>query len=66
MAEVTWPVGGSEYGGLRGLIAPPPHDIADHPHELASLAVRTNPDVIGDPLGTVEGVYAEEMKKVRR
>jgi len=65
MATVEWPRGGSEYGGLRGPIAPPPHDIADSPFEQASLAVRTNPDVVGDPLGSVEGVLAEEQKKVR-
>lgn len=58
----SFPRGGSERGGLRGPIAPPPHDVADVPHEQAWLAVATDPaDVASSP----ESVYAELQKQVR-
>ena len=34
---------GSEYGGVDGLIQPPPHDVADHPTEILMTMYGTNP-----------------------
>ena len=34
---------GSEYGGVDGLIAPPPHDVADYPTETLMTMYGTNP-----------------------
>lgn len=59
----AFPKGGSEYGGLRGPIAPPPHSILDSAWEQASLAARTNSADATDPLSSIDGVYAEDMKK---
>lgn len=32
----------SEYGGVEGMIQPPPHDVADHPHEQLILIYNTD------------------------
>lgn len=53
---------GSERGGFRGPIAPPPHDVADSPHEQAMLAVMTD---AADPTSSPEKVYAELQKQVK-
>jgi hypothetical protein len=34
---------GSEYGGVEGLIQPPPHDPADSPSETRMMMFRMNP-----------------------
>lgn len=34
---------GSEFGGMPGIIQPPPHEPADVPYEVRSMMVRTNP-----------------------
>lgn len=33
---------GSEYGGVEGLIQPPPHDVADKPSETLMMIYGTN------------------------
>lgn len=53
---------GSERGGFRGQIAPPPHDVNDSAAEQAYLVYQTDP---ADETSTPEAVYAEEMKRVR-
>lgn len=58
----AFPQGGSERGGLRGPIAPPPHDVKDSVHEQAWLVYETDP---ADPTSTPEKVYAEWQKQVR-
>lgn len=52
---------GSERGGLRGPIAPPPHSVADNVHEQAMLVYATDP---ADPTSTPDAVYAELQKQV--
>jgi hypothetical protein len=52
---------GSERGGLRGPIAPPPHDVADNAHEQLMLVYATDP---ADPTSTPDTVYAELQKQV--
>lgn len=67
IVTAAFPTGGSEYGGKRGPLAPPPHSVNDVAWEQASLAVRTSSgNVFGTVTAaeTVEGVYAEDMKKV--
>lgn len=58
MAE-SFPKGGSEYGGLPGLVQPPPHDIAESPWEQAMLALRTD---AADPFSSPETVLAEDLR----
>lgn len=41
---MTFPSGGSEYGGYPGLIQPAPHDPEDSSAEMATLTVRSDPD----------------------
>lgn len=53
---------GSERGGFRGPIAPPPHDVADSPAEQLMLAYLTDP---ADPTSSPESVYAELQKEVK-
>lgn len=52
---------GSERGGFRGQIAPPPHDVKDVAYEQALLAVATDP---ADPTSSPETVLAARMKEV--
>lgn len=53
---------GSERGGFRGPLAPPPHDVADVPHEQAMLVYMTDPaDVASSP----DTVYADLQKQVQ-
>ena len=52
---------GSERGGFRGPIAPPPHDVVDSVHEQAMLVYMTDAaDVSSSP----ETVYAELQRQV--
>jgi len=51
---------GSERGGFRGQIAPPPHSVTDVAAEQAHLVYATDP---ADPASTPEKVYAERMKE---
>lgn len=53
---------GSERGGFRGQIAPPPHSVEDSPTEQLMLVYGTDP---ADPTSTPEKVLAERMKEVR-
>lgn len=52
---------GSERGGFRGPVAPPPHDVADSAAEQAMLVYMTDP---ADAASTPESVHAELMKQV--
>jgi hypothetical protein len=54
--------GGSEYGGVPGLIQPLPHSIADSAAEQASLTVRTDPS---DPLSSPTSVLEKEDRERR-
>ena len=40
---VTYPRGGSEYGGFPGLVQPKPHEIEDSSVEMLTLAYQTEP-----------------------
>lgn len=53
------PAKGSEYGGVEGLIAPPPHDIKDSAHEQLMLMYNT------DPADETSGAELPPTKKVR-
>jgi hypothetical protein len=50
---------GSEYGGVEGLIAPPPHDVKDYAREQLMLLMNTDP---GDEMS---GADLPPMKTVR-
>lgn len=54
--------GASERGGLRGPMAPPPHDPAFSPHEQIRLVYATEPT---DATDTVEKQYQEELKRAK-
>jgi hypothetical protein len=41
---MTYPKGGSEYGGYPGLIQPEPHDVANSPTEQLMLMKMTSTD----------------------
>lgn len=53
---------GSERGGFRGPLAPPPHSVDDVASEQAMLVYLTDP---ADPASSPETVYAELQKKVK-
>lgn len=52
---------GSERGGFRGQIAPPPHAVEDNAHEQMMLVYGTNES---DPASSPDTVYADLMKQV--
>jgi hypothetical protein len=52
---------GSERGGFRGQIAPPPHAPSDSGPEQAMMVYMTDP---ADPTSSPEKVYDELMKQV--
>lgn len=62
---MTFPQGGSEYGGVPGFIQPAPHDIAESPYEQAALAVQTETADPVSPLSSVEGVLAQRLAEGR-
>jgi hypothetical protein len=47
-AVVTYPRGGSEYGGFPGLVQPEPHKIEDSATEMLTLAYQTDPAEASD------------------
>jgi hypothetical protein len=53
------PTKGSEYGGVEGLIAPPPHDVKAVASEQLMLLMNT------DPADENSGVDLPPMKTVR-
>ena len=53
---------GSERGGFRGPIAPPPHQVEDVASEQAMLVYLTDPAKVDS---SPESVYAELQKEVR-
>lgn len=59
---MTFPKGGSEYGGYPGLIQPPPHDPEDSSVEMLTLTVRSNPDDEGSGPLTVAAQEIAEAK----
>lgn len=62
---MTFPKGGAEYGGVPGLIQPPPHDVKDSAYEQAMLAVRTETADATSPLSSSEGVLAVDLERGR-
>lgn len=50
---MTYPKGGSEYGGFPGLIQPEPHDVKKSAHEQLMASYLTDE---GDVNSTVESV----------
>jgi hypothetical protein len=59
---MTYPQGGSEYGGYPGLVQPAPHDIEEVPYELLNLVTRTDPS---DPAADANTVAETERKQGR-
>jgi len=53
---------GSERGGFRGPLAPPPHDVADVASEQAMLVYLTDPAKVDS---SPESVYVELQKQVK-
>lgn len=56
---MTYPRGGSEYGGYPGLIQPLPHDITKEADEQLMLAQLTD---AADPSSSIESV-ADDIRK---
>lgn len=56
---MTYPRGGSEYGGYPDLIQPEPHNILDSANEQLMLTYMTDP---ADPDSTVEKM-ADEVRQ---
>lgn len=56
---MTYPRGGSEYGGYPGLVQPEPHDITTDAGEQLMLAYLTDP---ADPSSSVESV-ADDIRR---
>jgi hypothetical protein len=59
---MTYPRGGSEYGGYPGLVQPEPHDVNDDSNELLMLAQLTDP---ADPASSIESV-ADDIRRQAR
>lgn len=59
---MTYPSGGSEYGGYPGVVQPAPHDIEDVPYEMLNLTTQTDPS---DPEANA-GTVAEAHRKAGR
>lgn len=59
---MTYPRGGSEYGGYPGLVQPEPHQIADDVTEMLTLAYLTDP---ADASSSVEAV-ADDIRRQGR
>jgi hypothetical protein len=55
---MTFPKGGSEYGGYPDLIQPEPHDVSSSASEQLMLTYLTEPT---DPSSTIEKV-ADEIR----
>lgn len=50
----------SEYGGVPGRIQPPPHDVANSPHEQLSLIYSTDP---ADPEDGIDAALNRELNR---
>lgn len=59
---MTYPKGGSEYGGFPGFIQPEPHDIRDSASEQLSLMVQTD---AADESSSIESV-ADDIRQQGR
>jgi hypothetical protein len=59
---MTFPRGGSEYGGYPGLVQPEPHDVRDSASEQLMLTYLTDPD---DEASTPERV-ADDIRRQGR
>ena len=59
---------GTEYGGVDGIIQPPPHNPADHPADMLKMAYQTNPAagaiIYKDGSTDVETQPVPETKKI--
>jgi hypothetical protein len=60
---MTYPRGGSEYGGFPGLIQPPPHDPSKVASEQWMLTKLTDP---ADETSTPEKVADEIIQQARK
>lgn len=59
---MTYPKGGTEYGGYPGLVQPLPHDVKDSATEQLMLAQMTE---AGDVSSSIESV-ADDIRKQDR
>lgn len=59
---MTYPRGGSEYGGYPGLIQPEPHDVKMSAEEQLMLAQLTE---AADPASSIESV-ADDIRRQAR
>lgn len=59
---MTYPKGGTEYGGYPGLVQPLPHDVKDSATEQLMLAQMTE---AGDASSSIESV-ADDIRKQGR
>jgi hypothetical protein len=59
---MTYPKGGTEYGGYPGLVQPEPHDVKDSATEQLMLAQMTE---AGDASSSIESV-ADDIRKQGR
>jgi hypothetical protein len=50
----------TEYGGVSGIVQPPPHHAEEVPSEWGPLVVRTDPS---DPLSSPESVLTAEREE---
>jgi len=60
---MTFPKGGSEYGGYPGPYQPAPHDVADVPYEQLNLATQTDPSDEESSVETVLEAHRAEARK---
>jgi len=64
---MTYPKGGSEYGGFPGLIQPEPHDVKKSAHEQLMLAQLTDPaDEASTPEKVADTIRAQGRKDARK
>lgn len=60
---MTYPRGGSEYGGYPGLVQPEPHDVHDSASEQLMLAYLTDPAEEGStPEKVADDIRAQAVK----
>jgi hypothetical protein len=60
---MTYPRGGSEYGGFPGLIQPPPHDPTKDARESLMLLKFTDPaDETSTPEKVADGIIQQARK----
>jgi hypothetical protein len=54
---MTFPKGGSEYGGYPGLVQPEPHDVRDEAHEqMMAVYMTDSADETSTPEKVIDGI----------